>query len=110
MFCPQCGTTQPEKVNFCSHCGAAMFPPVAPPKKLTRSRHDKKIAGICGGLAEYLDVDSSLVRLICVMLALFGGWGVLGYVIAWVIIPTAPTAEVATASATPVSSQPVPSH
>src|SRR5713101_1289991 len=110
MFCPQCGTTQPGKVNFCSHCGAPMFPPGAPPKKLTRSRRDKKIAGVCGGLAEYLDVDGSLVRLACLMLALFGGWGVVGYAIAWIIIPAAPTAQVATASATPVSPQPVPSH
>ncbi|MGH9468899.1 MAG: PspC domain-containing protein [Terriglobia bacterium] len=42
-----------------------------------RSVDDKKIAGVCGGFAEYLSIDSTLVRLGWVMLALLGGWGVI---------------------------------
>ncbi len=72
MFCPQCGRAYADKVNFCCHCGAAMFTPSVSHKKLTRSRRDKKVAGVCGGFAEYLDLDPTLVRLVWVMLALFG--------------------------------------
>ncbi len=101
MFCPQCGRAYPENVNFCSHCGAAMFTPVVARKKLARSRHDRKIAGVCGGFAEYLDVDVTLTRLIWVMMALFGGWGLIGYLIAWIIIPEEPLPQ---AASTPVPS------
>lgn len=90
MFCPQCGREYSQRVNFCCHCGAAMFTPVAgPQKKLARSRKDKRIAGVCGGFADYLDIDSTLVRLIWLMLAFFGGWGVIAYIIAWIVMPEA---------------------
>jgi len=87
MFCPQCGREYAQRVNFCCHCGAAMFAPTMPREKLARSTTDKKIAGVCGGFAEYLDIDSSLVRIIWVMLALVGGWGLIGYLIAWIVMP-----------------------
>jgi phage shock protein C len=91
MFCPQCGKEYAEMVNYCSHCGSAMQPPAPrPAKKLYLSRTDKKIAGVCGGFAEYLDMDPTLVRLIWVMTALFAGWGLLGYLIAWLVIPEEP--------------------
>ncbi len=112
MFCPQCGKSYEEKVNFCCHCGAAMFTPAAPraSKKLTRSRRDKKIAGVCGGFAEYLEVDATLVRLVCVMIALFGGWGLIGYLIAWLVMPQEPVAEPARASGPATAAQPAPSN
>lgn len=44
-------------------------------------------AGVCGGLAEYFGVDSTLVRLIAVVLALLGGSGLLLYLVAWIIMP-----------------------
>jgi phage shock protein C len=56
-------------------------------RKLYRSRTDSRIAGVCGGLGEYLDVDPTLVRLIFVLLALTGGHGVLLYIILWLIVP-----------------------
>ena len=56
-------------------------------RKLYRSRNDSRIAGICGGLGEYLDIDPTLVRLIFVLLALTGGHGVLLYIILWLIVP-----------------------
>ena len=108
MYCPQCGREYEEKVNFCCHCGAAMFTPApSPHKRLTRSRKNKKLAGVCGGVAEYLDVDPTLVRVAWVMLALFVGWGLVGYLIAWIIMPDEPAArETALTSTAPQPARP----
>ncbi|MHB8653146.1 MAG: PspC domain-containing protein [Terriglobia bacterium] len=90
MFCPKCGKEYAAKVNFCCQCGTSMSGQPMKQKKLSRSRTDKKIAGVCGGIAEYLDMDPTLVRLVWVMMALFVGWGVLGYLIAWIVLPEQP--------------------
>lgn len=59
-------------------------------KKLTRSKSDKMIAGVCGGLGEYFDRDPTLFRIIFVFLALPGGApGILPYLLMWLIIPEA---------------------
>ncbi|MCP1387350.1 PspC domain-containing protein [Corynebacterium sp. TA-R-1] len=64
------------------------YPAPQPEKKLTRSMTDKKIAGVCGGIANYLGVDSTLVRIVFVILALGGVLpGVLAYGISWLIMP-----------------------
>ena len=55
-------------------------------KKLYRSKTDKKICGVCGGLGEYFNVDSTLIRLAAVLLA-FMEVGILAYIIAAIIIP-----------------------
>jgi phage shock protein C len=64
-------------------------------KRLYLSQKDKKIAGICGGVAEYLDVDSTVVRLVSVILAVVTGFFplLIGYLIAWLIIPKEPPAQ-----------------
>ena len=59
-------------------------------KKLYRSRTDKKLCGVCGGLAKYLGLDSTIVRLILVLCVLFAGVGVLAYLIAALVIPNEP--------------------
>ena len=59
-------------------------------KKLYLSSKDKKIAGVCGGFAEYLGVDSTVVRLIWIFSVLFYGFGILAYLIAWAVIPPEP--------------------
>ncbi len=59
-------------------------------KKLYRSVTDKMIGGVCGGLAEYFDVDPVIVRLIFVLAVIFGGSGILAYLILWIIIPQRP--------------------
>ena len=60
-------------------------------KKLYRSQTDKKIAGVCGGLADYFNVDVTIFRIVFVILALPAGLpGILPYVILWVIVPEAP--------------------
>lgn len=58
-------------------------------KRLYHSKKDKMLAGVCGGLAEYFDVDPSLVRLATVLLCLYAGTGLLVYIIAAIIIPEA---------------------
>jgi len=59
-------------------------------KKLYRSVVDRKIAGVCGGLAEYLGLDPLLVRILMVVLALVSGVGVLFYILVWILVPEAP--------------------
>jgi len=56
-------------------------------KRLFRSRNDKIIAGVCGGIGEYFNVDPVLIRLFWGVLFFIGGAGLLGYIIAWIIIP-----------------------
>ena len=54
---------------------------------LRRSRTDRSLAGVCGGIAEYMDCDPTAVRMLMLLLILFGGLSVWVYVIAWIIIP-----------------------
>ncbi|MDO5715471.1 MAG: PspC domain-containing protein [Tissierellia bacterium] len=56
-------------------------------KKLYRSSTDRVIAGVCGGIAEYFDIDSGLVRLITFLLTFFGGMSIWVYIIAAIVIP-----------------------
>ena len=56
-------------------------------KKLYRSSRDKKLLGVCGGIAEYFEIDSTIVRLILVLIALAGGSGLILYLIAALIMP-----------------------
>ena len=63
-------------------------PPKPPPvRRLTRSRTDRMIAGVCGGLAVYAGTDVNLIRLAFVALTLFGGTGIVLYLLAWLIVP-----------------------
>lgn len=57
-------------------------------KKLYKSSTDKKLAGVCGGIGEYFEIDSTVVRLLWVIFALCGGSGVLAYLLAMLIIPS----------------------
>ena len=59
-------------------------------KKLYKSSTDKKLAGVCGGIAEYFNIDSTLVRLGWVVFSLLGGSGLLAYIIAAIIMPDRP--------------------
>ncbi len=59
-------------------------------KKLYKSRTDKKLDGVCGGLGEYFAVDSTLIRLAWVVFSLAGGAGLLAYIIAAIVIPVKP--------------------
>ena len=59
-------------------------------KKLYKSHRDKKICGVCGGIAEYLNADATLIRLAFVLVSALGGSGVLAYIVAALILPEAP--------------------
>ncbi|MDI6869361.1 MAG: PspC domain-containing protein [Coprothermobacterota bacterium] len=62
-------------------------------KKWYRSRRDRMIAGVCGGLAELLGIDSTLVRFIWGITVFFGGFGIFAYILAMIVIPEAPEGE-----------------
>jgi phage shock protein C len=57
------------------------------PRVLRRSRSDRVIAGVCGGLGRYLGVDPVLLRIAFVVLAIAGGGGILLYIVAWILVP-----------------------
>lgn len=59
-------------------------------KKLYRSNKDKKLAGVCGGLGEYFQIDPVIIRLIFVLIAFGGGAGLLIYLIMALVIPNNP--------------------
>lgn len=99
MICPNCQKEIADHSNFCYNCGAnlgglapvpGVIPPVHPVKRLMRSSTDKKIAGVCAGLAEYFDLDPMLVRILWLVLIFFAGTGVLVYFILWIALPLAP--------------------
>lgn len=58
--------------------------------KLYRSKKNKIIAGVCGGIGEFFNVDPTLIRLLWLFISILGGSGVLAYIIAWIIIPEEP--------------------
>ncbi len=59
-------------------------------KKLYRSRNDKKMAGVCGGIAKYFKIDSSIIRLIWALAILCAGTGLLAYIVCAFVIPEEP--------------------
>ncbi len=56
-------------------------------KKLYRAEDDRKIAGVCGGIAQYFDIDSTIIRLAFLFMVLAWGTGVLAYIVAALVIP-----------------------
>ncbi|MFA6263839.1 MAG: PspC domain-containing protein [Candidatus Babeliales bacterium] len=59
-------------------------------ERLYRSRTDRKIGGVCGGLATYFNIDPVIIRLLFMLFVFLGGSGVIVYVIAWFVIPLEP--------------------
>jgi phage shock protein C len=56
-------------------------------KKLFRSQENRMIAGICGGIGEYFEIDPNLIRILWMLFSFAGGAGVLAYIVAYIIIP-----------------------
>jgi phage shock protein C len=96
MICPNCRKEIAEYSSFCSFCGARQAEPASArrvgPKRLMRSSTDSKIGGVCGGLAEYFEADPGMVRILVTLITIASGFvfGILTYVVAWVILPVAP--------------------
>ena len=59
-------------------------------KRLTKSNTNKTISGVCGGIAEYFSIDPTIVRIAWILFSLFGGSGIIAYIICALIIPSAP--------------------
>jgi phage shock protein C len=59
------------------------------PRKLYRSRNRRMVAGVCGGLADYFDIDPTVIRVLFLILAVFGGSGLVVYLVMWIIVPDA---------------------
>jgi phage shock protein C len=95
-FCYNCGAKQPEGV-------ATSTPPAyASPKKFVRSTNDRKVAGVCAGVADYFDMDPTLVRILWALATLIPGPNIIAYIVIWIAAPEGPTG-VARASASAVS-------
>ena len=91
MYCTSCGTQLQDTANYCSECGrqtARQAGPQYAPRRLYRLAYDRKWAGVCSGIARYLDVDVTLIR-IAVVAAFFcsGGLVLLAYIVAIFIMP-----------------------
>jgi phage shock protein C len=59
-------------------------------RKLYRSRTDRKLAGVCGGLAQYFNLDATLIRVLFIVLAVLGAAGLVIYLAMWIIVPNEP--------------------
>jgi phage shock protein PspC (stress-responsive transcriptional regulator) len=105
MYCNACGKVIAEDGHFCSYCGNVVgIPPTS--KKLMRSRDERKIAGVCAGLAQHFDLDVTLVRIVCVFLTLATGVcpGIVTYLLAWIIVPAEPELKPLLAAQQPLAS------
>jgi phage shock protein C len=71
------------------------------PRKLYRSRTQRMVAGVCGGLAEYFNVDTTVIRVLFLVLTLFGGSGLVVYVVMWILVPDASKAPPTTSAPPP---------
>lgn len=58
-------------------------------KRLVLSQKNKMLAGVCGGIAEYFGIDLTIVRIIWLIVTLFGGAGIIAYILCWLLIPKA---------------------
>ncbi len=89
MYCNYCGKSIQDDANICAYCGTRVGG-VNARKRLVRPREGRKIAGVCLGVAEYFDLDATLVRLVWLVLIFGAGTGFLAYIIGWIVMPEEP--------------------
>jgi len=89
MYCNYCGKVIQDDANVCAYCGTRVAGMIAR-KRLVRPRVGRSIAGVCLGLAEYFDLDVTVIRVVWLITAVMTGVGLLAYPIAWIIIPEEP--------------------
>jgi phage shock protein PspC (stress-responsive transcriptional regulator) len=92
MTCPRCTREIEADSRYCRFCGATAI--VGERRRLMRSVTDRRIAGVCGGIGDYLNVDTTIVRLAWIVLSIWPGaiiCGVIAYAVAWLVIPEAPS-------------------
>jgi phage shock protein C len=106
MICPACGTGVGDGARFCSGCGQPVadhaYAYAPPARRLERPRYGRAIAGVCAGFAEHYGWDPVIVRLVLVVVVLFGaGTPLLAYLIAWIVMPNGPYVLPQATSVTP---------
>lgn len=91
MYCNFCGTSLPADARHCQNCGRVnpVVSPGSARRHLERPRQGRKIAGVCAAVANGFDVDPVLIRLLW-LVALFTGFGLIAYIVGWIIIPEEP--------------------
>ena len=107
MICANCQKNIADYSNFCYNCGAkqtAYAEAHGGRKRLMRSSADKKVAGVCAGLADYFDLDPTIIRVCWFLAALCAFTGVVTYIVFWIVVPLAPPAAVANNISVPVAS------
>jgi phage shock protein C len=98
MHCTNCGSILDPGAKFCPACGHSTTPGIAnpaqgdsfvasTPTRLVRPRKGRKIAGVCLGVANNLNWDVTLVRILWLLLVFGAGTGLVAYIIAWIVIP-----------------------
>ena len=105
MYCNYCGKVIQDDAKVCAYCGTRVGGVIAR-KRLVRPRAGRKVAGVCMGIAEYFDLDITLVRLVWLIASFMTGIGLLAYPIAWIVIPEEPlmlTASVPSGQQVPTS-------
>src|SRR3954465_9339956 len=90
MHCNYCGKVIQEDANLCAYRGNRVACAPAARQRLMRPREGRTIAGVCLGFAEYFDLDVTLIRIIWLIVAIFGGTGFLVYILAWIVMPSEP--------------------
>ena len=107
MNCPNCQKDIAAGSKFCYNCGAKQPEPAAPSappaynsrKRFVRSTNDRKIAGVCAGVADYFDMDPTIVRVVWLLATLIPGPNILAYIILWIAVPEGYTGVSATSTA-----------
>ncbi len=88
MYCNYCGKAIQDDAVHCAYCGRQVAG-AAPEKRFVRPR-DRKIAGVCAGVAQYFDLDVTLVRAVWLLVFLLAGTGLLAYIVCWIVMPNEP--------------------